>query len=203
MIDNRLSFKTHLTHIENKLDKVLMRIRKLNWLNRQMQIRVKIRIYHSVFIPTIIIYGHQIWFKFIKNKSTYIERLRMMQNKVLRLITGAYKTTNISKLYEITKTISIDQESTILGDLNINSNLNKLDHKIKSDIINNRHKFFNLDFDTLDINCKEAIWCLTETGPFKVHLFKLKLVNDLICRYCNYENETVYHILFNCPYFVH
>lgn len=176
MIDRNLNFNHHFSYIESKIDKMLDRIRRLIWMNSKIIIKEKMRLYHSVIVPTVI-YAHQIWYIFIKNKVTYIDRLNRMQNKALRMITGAYKTTSINKLLEITGIIKLDQELQILCEIK---------KQLRNDIISNRSKYFNLDFQPYNLISKESIWCLTKSGPFNDHLIRFKLAENNLCRYCNY-----------------
>ena len=80
----------------------------------------------------------------------------------------------------------------------------KLKRESRDKQLNDRNKIFDsMNLDLRQLKNKESIWCLTETGPFKNHLFKMNLIgiNDEICRFCNMERETAEHLLFKCSYF--
>lgn len=44
-----------------------------------------------------------------------------------------------------------------------------------------------------------TIGLLTEYVILKAHLFKLKIINDNVCRLCGYSGEDSVHILCRCP----
>ena len=69
-------------------------------------------------------------------------------------------------------------------------------------IINSRENIFNFSekFNTLDLTIRQSIWCITGCGPFKSYLFKMKLADDDVCRFCYLNIETSKHLMFECDY---
>lgn len=138
-----------------------MRIKRLNWINKNIELNQKMNLYHLIFKP-MLCYGFIIWFNQIKNKSTYINELRIIQNLVLRSITGAYSKSNSNKLLEITNTIKIDQEMEIMIKYNDIDKIERKEMKKKAveEIILKRDNLINYEFFN-DIVNRETIWFLT------------------------------------------
>ena len=179
-IDDKLKFYQHIKQIEKKIEILIFRINKMCWLNKKLTLKLKMKMYKNLFMP-IVKYGHKIWFNEIKNKVTYVNILIKTQRKILRIITGAYQSTNSEKLLELTDTINIIQE--INTNKQNHQNTNKVTTKEMS--IEKREKYFNFgdNFDKMKLKDKRSIWCLTGTGPFKEFLFLIKKADDNICRF--------------------
>lgn len=202
VIDNKLLFKDHLIHIKSKTEKLMLRIKNVCWLNRDIELSYKMNLYNNVFIPTMS-YGLSVWYDTVFSKSTYKEDLVKLQRSIIRAITGAYKNANIDKLLEITDSLKITDELEILNLANSQPKNARKDFKMKSreEIIKNRRKFIELDYINFNqIKNKETIWCLTEAGPFRNFLLKINapFITENTCRFCYLEIETAEHLLFYC-----
>ena len=203
VLDQRLTFNDHLEHIKQKAEQLAIRIRSLCWMNDEISLRKKMRIYRSVFRPTMM-FGFEVWHQFIKEKKTYIERLQRMQNGVIRIITGAYRATNHQKLLEIVDEENIETELNDTKEANRHAKRERRELKKRmreergiEKEKSSHYSFVNLDFGS--IVRRESIWCLTGTGPFKYHLNRIGKVEDLDCRFCGQSDETSEHLLYECP----
>ena len=117
VIDEKLLFKQLIEYLKSKNDKLIMRIKRMCWLNGNINMGRKMKLYFSVFIPNIT-YGHPVWYNSTYKKKTYLNDLNQIQNNILRAITGCYKNTNINKLLEIMKVIKLTDEMNILRQAN-------------------------------------------------------------------------------------
>lgn len=200
VLDRRLTFNPHLDHIKQKVEQLAIRIRSLCWMNDEISLRKRMRIYRSVFLPTMT-YGLKVWHQFVEKKTTYIARLQSMQNSVIRTITGAYKSTNHQKLLEITGEVNTETELDIIiqADQQEKSARGELKKQLREESRRESRSFYafvNLIFGSLVT--RAAIWCLTGTGPFKFHLNRIGKTEDLDCRFCGQSDETSEHLLFEC-----
>ena len=84
MIDDKLLWSRNLKHIGTKLDQTPMRIRTFCWKHDNVNLKTKMKLYNSVFLP-VITYASGVWFKDIRTKSTYIDKLIVMQRRVIIL----------------------------------------------------------------------------------------------------------------------
>lgn len=206
IIVHKLLFKQHLFFIKNKIESLVIRIKRLCWYNNGVKLSDKMKLYNNVFLP-MLSYGYQIWYKLVKSKSSYIIILIRLQRLIIRLLTNAYSKTNANKLNEIVGALDIDKELDIM--IKCNEIRDKiLRKKMKSELrdreVNSRDKIYDkLNVDLGEIRNKEAIWFLTEAGPFKSYLLKLNVVGigDDLCRCCWMDRETGEHLLFECTKF--
>lgn len=202
MLDDKLLWNKHIEYISNKVNQLTLRIRSMCWMNRSIELKQKLKIYYSVMLPTVL-YGFEVWYPDVVNKSTYMHKLIAVQRRTIRSITGAYCNTSTNKLLEITRVIPIDREMEIQFELRDNRSeaKNELKKQMRIDAFNERERIFDFGtMDTMKIKCRETIWCLTESGPFKKYLFNNNLVENDTCRFCNFEIETAHHLLFECEY---
>lgn len=80
MIDDKLLWSRNLKHIGTKLDQTPMRIRTFCWKHDNVNLKTKMKLYNSVFLP-VITYASGVWFKEIRTKSTYIDKLIVIAAK--------------------------------------------------------------------------------------------------------------------------
>jgi hypothetical protein len=205
IFDKNLNFKKHLEFLDKKTNNLIMRMNSLNYLKSDIEIRYKKRIYFSVFLP-MILYSSRIWYNRIKSKVTYLNKLRIIQMKFIKSITGMYRCTKSEIIYRLLNIIDI------VDDLEINSTLNLVDIDKRKEIKNiKRNQILvqfsevintvNLDLDNIDydgIKHRFSLWCLSGTGPFKSFLHKIGRSLDNYCRFCHCENETSSYSLLFC-----
>lgn len=200
VIDKNLIFKDHLKYLEEKTEKFMLRTNKFNFLKTNLEIKFKKHLYFSVYLP-MISYASKIWFKRINHKVTFLNRLRIMQNRAIKCLTKIYKNTKTKIMYKIFKIVDIVKELEILDDIeNVPKNIRR---NFKNDERNKFLKEINYDlneeeFDVDYLKHRFSLWCLSGIGPFKEFLFKIKVTEDNYCRFCHYETETSTHLLYDC-----
>lgn len=106
MLDNKLSFKNHVNHIKDKVEersKILKRLAGAKWGCTQDTLNKT----YNTYIKPVIKYGSEMLIHTSQENMNVLERA---QNKVLRIITGAVKTTPIEALQLYTNNNSIFYE---------------------------------------------------------------------------------------------
>jgi hypothetical protein len=132
--------------------------------------------------------------------------LRVMQKRFLKSLTKLYKNTATEKVLELLNIIDIKKELEIIIE---SMKLDKTERKeyrkterekiIKKNYKYNYHpNFTNIIFDS---KSRYTLWCLTDTGPFRSTLYKMKLVDSDCCRYCHYSIENFSHVMNDCEKF--
>ena len=94
IIDDSLTFKTHIEHIKRKAAKSLNILKIISNPNNGADRNSLIRIYLALTKP-ILDYGSEIYSSCCK---TYLNYLEPIQNQAMRISTGAYRTTPIDSL---------------------------------------------------------------------------------------------------------
>ena len=185
----------------SKTEKLLLRVIPTCWSRGILKMRDKLRLYKQVFLP-MIIYGHEVWFNEIRNKSTYIERISKLQRRMLRAVTGAYKNASSSKLLELTKELPIEVELQIRSDTESLEKTERANRRreLRKQWRSEQESSYELSekFDVNHTKRKESIWCLTKTGLFRNFLVKIGLEEDTNYRLCGDSAETAQHLLFEC-----
>ncbi|CAF2354438.1 unnamed protein product [Rotaria sp. Silwood2] len=120
IIDNRLSWRTHLKHIETK---VAARISLLRFLNRAAvdpNDKIMINLYKSL-VRTVIVYGYPV---LLTTDTKIWDRIQIIQNKALRAALGLphytsvdyiHRIANIPKINDYAKTLLQRATSTALS----------------------------------------------------------------------------------------
>lgn len=202
IIDRKLLWNRHLRHLESKTSKLIPIIRKFIWLDEEIELNRRIRIYKSVFLPTIT-YASSIWFPDIKNKISYINRLKVMQRKILNSLLGIYKSTNSEKLLRLLNIVSIEEEMIILEQLKSTlkvtpkPNRRLLIREQQQKIIDKKQSFY-FEINAHKTYHKYVLWVVTGKGPFRDYLNLVKIANDKWCRYCWLYPETAIHLVEEC-----
>ena len=201
MLDSGMRWKDHLVYLNTKTEKLLLRLVPMCWWRGQLRMREKVYLYRRVFLP-MMTYAHEVWYREIKNKTTYIDIITRTQRRVLKAITGAYRNANSSKILEITNELPIEKELEILSST---MNLCREERGIKRDELregwrSERELNYEMSegFEFEQIRRRETVWCLTETGPFRSFLLKIGKEEEDTCRLCGEAPETAQHLLFSC-----
>ena len=201
IIDDRLKWREHIDYLAAKTERLLLRVISTCWSRGILKVKDKLRLYKQVFLP-MMIYGHEIWFEEIRNKSMYIDRINRLQRRILRAIVGAYKNVNTDKMLELTGVLPIDDELKILNDTKALSKLERSAKRAESRrrMLNERQQYYDLseNFEIEQTRKRESVWCLTETGPFRKYLTKIGKEDDDSCRLCGGPAETAQHLLYEC-----
>ena len=199
VIDKNLTWKNHLDHLELKANLLMIRLNYFSFLNSNIELSHKTRLYFSVFLPTVL-YAYRCWYPHIKDKITYIERLRILQRRFLKMLVRAYKCTNTDKLLKLLQIVDIVDEIRILEEANNLPKEARKDYKNENRAIC-LSRIDNCDFRDIAtgrLTHRFTLWCLTDTGPFKEFLCKINKASDPFCRYCNSAFENPSHILYDC-----
>ena len=200
MMDNKLNWNGHLDYLKIKSEQLAINLNKTFWLNNRMALKQKRRLYRSVFLR-MITYASAVWFPEIRKYRTKIEKLIRIQNRIIRIITGAYQKSNANKLLELSNQITIDKELEILHEVasQPTDRRGELKREMREDARRERERFFDLpNCQFEELKTREATWCLTGAGPFKSYLHKCGLTDEPICRFCGQADETSERLLFAC-----
>ena len=100
-IDHKLSWKTHIDYISNKLLKIIYIIKTIKNIVSTTILR---SIYTSLIQPQLM-YGIITWFEPNNNKT---KRLKLLQKKLIRLITKSRYNTHTSNLFKKLNLLNID-----------------------------------------------------------------------------------------------
>lgn len=198
ILDNKLLWNKHMDYLKIKTFKIIEPIRKFIWLDKNIKLSYKLKIYFSIFLPTIM-YASEVWYQDIFLKKTYLKKLDKLQRKVLNIVTGAYRSTNTEKLLELLKLCRLTEE------LEIKDKLQSFDKKLKKqnkNLLRNQmirfKRSFNFCLDIRNSTLKHTIWIISGHGPFRNYLFRIKKVNCQFCRFCKFVPETGNHLLYEC-----
>lgn len=125
----------------------------------------------------------------------------MIQNKAIKCLTRIYKNTETIVIYKIFNIVDIVKELEILCEtdnvpieLRRNYKIDKRNETLNALNVN----LIEPDLDINSVKHRYTLWLLTGTGPLKDFLFKIGKAEDNFCRFCYYENETSYHLLYEC-----
>ncbi len=101
-MDDRLTWKFHIFELRKKLNKSIGMIYKMRKLCSE---RVLLSLYYSL-IYTHLSYGICVWGT---AKDTYLEKIRVAQNKAVRAITGSRSTTSTDPIHERLNVLKLDE----------------------------------------------------------------------------------------------
>jgi hypothetical protein len=204
VIDHNLNFNSHINHIKNKINLIISRINKMRFLKDDIEFRHRMKLYFNVFIPTIT-YGSRVWFKRINNKITYIEELRLMQRKFLKILHRLYRNTKNDVLISTMNVIDIIDELKLLDKSYVLDKKDRKSFKIKEreNMLNDNLTIVSTETKNTVQNSKSrfTLFVITDTGPFKSTLYKMKIVKDEKCRYCDNDRENSNHLFYDCNKF--
>jgi hypothetical protein len=114
-IDTKLKWGSHVRKIQKKMIRQSMTLIKISALIWRI-IFSKSRVVYIFVIRSIIIYVSSIWHMFKKKRTSINEKLTMLQNKCLRIVTDVFRVTLISvlkvKTYIISMNIHLNQLQT-------------------------------------------------------------------------------------------
>ena len=101
IIDNKLSWKDHVTHVANKVSRGLgMIIKARNYLNTKGLITL-----YYTFVYPYLTYCNHIWGNIYQSN---LKHLCILQNKILRIIAGVKPRVSAGPLYESLGIIKLD-----------------------------------------------------------------------------------------------
>ena len=93
-LDKRLTFSRHVEIMCKRASSVINGLRCLGNTVRGLSQKHFRLLYISCVFP-ILTYGATVWYRSHKNIKTLVKKLEVVQNKAIRLITGAFKTTPV------------------------------------------------------------------------------------------------------------
>ena len=147
-------------------------------------------------------YAFEVWYPDISEKVTYLERLNKLQRRVLRAVMGAYRNASTIKLMELAGIVPIETELKILNDTKMLRKEERRERRseLRESYLNDRESQYELSPNCMigELRRREAVWCLTETGPFARFLVKIGKMDEDRCRLCELGPETAQHLLFEC-----
>jgi len=97
-IDDELNWKVHIDHIFNKLIRftgIFYKLRSPDWLKT---------IYYG-FVHPLILYGIELY---VNTFDTHLDRLRKLNNKILRTIQNKPKRSHVTDLYKSYNLLLLD-----------------------------------------------------------------------------------------------
>ena len=100
MIDNKLTFGSHIEYLESKLFQAVGIISKLKHF---FPSSVLLKLYYALFHSNIL-YGLLIWHN---TYSTYTNKISRLQNKAIKLITKSKRTDKCAPIYEKLKILQL------------------------------------------------------------------------------------------------
>lgn len=92
-IDNKLSWKTQIKHIKNKINPILFALRRLRYC---LNVKARWNIYNA-YIMSHLLYLNPIW---TSTTQTNLNKIRVLQNKVIRVIHGFSRLHPTDDLYD-------------------------------------------------------------------------------------------------------
>ena len=167
-------------------------------MKKDLSFNYKRKLYFSVYLP-IMLYEYEIWSNILLKKSTYVDKLARIQRKFLIASTGCYRTVNNEKLLNLTNINRIDKEIEIIKltkmyQKNERKQILKTERENRIKVLGS----YKCNGEVNEIRSRFSFWCITETGPFKYYLYKIKKSEDIFCRFCGFGVETAEHLLFEC-----
>ena len=101
IVDDKLSWKHHITELKKKLSKTIGIIYQLKKIGAPIHILKSV--YFALF-ESYLNYGLICWGQ---SDSTYFNKIEVMQNKVIRIISGSDSDANCNPLYKNLKIIKV------------------------------------------------------------------------------------------------
>ena len=101
-MDDRLTWKYHISELRKKINKSIGMIYKIKRLCPQ---RVQMSLYYSL-IYSHLCYGVCVWGN---ADDTYLEKIRTIQNKAIRMISGADFNDHAPPLYKKLNLLNLDE----------------------------------------------------------------------------------------------
>ena len=201
IIGENLKWNDQIDHLTNKTDQFLMRTVSMCWARGELKLSDRIQLYKKVFVP-MMTYAFEVWYPDISEKVTYLERLNKLQRRVLRAVMGAYRNASTIKLMELAGIVPIETELKILNDTKMLRKEERRERRseLRESYLNDRESQYELSPNCMigELRRREAVWCLTETGPFARFLVKIGKMDEDRCRLCELGPETAQHLLFEC-----
>lgn len=192
MLDARLEWNEHIRYIEQKANKVVEVIHRMNWTTRRMRLKEKRIIYTQVALPAIA-YAHKLWspnlnYKYQRNRLTRIQR------RIILALTRCYRTTSNIKLQKLIGVLDLNDE---LQHGIEHCNTTKTDKRKTYDAkIEDENR---LHYEIEETDSKELLWFLSNHGPHRSYLKRFGLTEEESCRLCKSRStETVEHLMRDC-----
>ena len=101
-MDERLTWKYHIFELRKKINKSVGMIYKIKRLCPQ---RVQMSLYYSL-IYSHLCYGVCVWGT---ADDTYLDKIRVTQNKAVRMISGANYNDHVAPLYKQLNLLNLDE----------------------------------------------------------------------------------------------
>ena len=196
MLSKEMKWKEHLNLIEEKISKCNNAFGMMKFMCKTINLERKIILLNQVANP-IIKYAYKVWYADVKFKYQS-DKLKRIQRSVLLKLSGAYRTSGNTKLLNI------------FGQLEINRSI-ILDLKYSKDQKNEKRENYSSELRIQGYSeedkaleqstSKELIWFKLGHGPFLKYLRNIKISEESICSFCNEEEESANHLLFECSHF--
>ena len=97
IFDNKLEFNEHIKTLENKVARAVGILTKLEYIFPLLK-------QNFALMHTIILYGIIIWGG---TYPTYLQKLQILQNKALRVITGSHYQAEANPIYRQLKVLKV------------------------------------------------------------------------------------------------
>ncbi|XP_053214826.1 uncharacterized protein LOC128398044 [Panonychus citri] len=107
-VDNKLRWITHIHKASEKANNIMNIIQTLANKDKGTSKNLTSLIYNMVYLPTIT-YGCEIWYKASQQKNAQ-RILNKSQQRILQLMTGAYKSTKLTDLQILTQKLPLTKE---------------------------------------------------------------------------------------------
>ena len=199
-----LKWDRHLEYLDDKNSKLIRLMNAVNVLAGGLELSSKVTIYKQLYLPTLL-HGHVIWAAALNGRQR--DQLKSLQRKAILAMTGAFSTTNNSKLLDLIGLLEVNEEIACLSECRELEEESR--KKIRSDrLAAQRERLQGDRYEPLfneqlimKIRRKETIWFLTGHGPFATHSIRFNKNELTNCRLCRLVDETPRHLLFDCAFF--
>jgi hypothetical protein len=195
IIDSKLTWKDHITYVENKL---VRSIRTINLIKHKLDKGSLIKIYNSIILPHLM-YCSEIWGN--TNASSLL-KLKRLQNKCIRIIERLSVRSSVSNHYKLNKLLKLKDlifyKLCMLGYQAYNASLpNSMHHYfIKKYTVHNYHTRTNHHFTLSNKNCKyskkSVVYNIKNTfnkipdvikNKYSLHTFKTAIKKYILNQY--------------------
>ena len=204
ILTHNLKWDGHLTYLEEKNSKLIRLINAVTALTGNLDLNNKMTIYRQVYLTTLL-YCHEIWAAALNNRQK--DQLKSLQRKTILAMTGAFSSTNNSKLLDLIGVLEVNEEIAYQNE--IKGEDHETRKRIKADRLaaqrerlqGDRYEpMFNEEL-VRKIRRKETFWFLTGHGPFATYSVRFNKNETTNCRLCRLVDETPRHLLHDCASF--
>ena len=189
-----------MAHLADRNAKLIGLMRKVHRMVGSMQLRHRMTLYNQLYLSTML-YCSDVWGDSLKQHQK--DKLHTLQRNAILSITGAYPSTNNSKLLDLLGLLEINDEIEFRSQTTHMDSLERRQKRAELIAEHVHQEPYGTSFRCrLGESIGREVFCfLTGHGPFVSHSRRFDHHLPENCRFCGLFVETADHLLLHCAAF--